>query len=134
MPETVEPALIDFGRGQYGTGVSSENHMAQDVYDFGALLLDIVFQWMLATERKELPKVLFEIMRKCLCETGHTMQEISEMLEIDLISREVEGSMVDYLLAQEELHLSKHTAFASERATPSGFLSSVRRSSEIWNW
>jgi len=92
---------------------------------------------MSVTEREKLPKVLFEIMRKCLCETDHTtMHEISEMLDEESIQvpNETERIMIDYVLAQEELHDNKHTAkFASARATPSGFLSSVRNPI-IWDW
>lgn len=92
--EETAAVLIDFGRGQVTERSSGDpeetapsepmdDAKAQDVYDYGALLMLLTRYWMEKTARTTIPPLLVNILTKCTRDEGRvSMRQVVDMWEL----------------------------------------------------
>jgi len=139
-PEETSAVLIDFGRGQV-TGKASgdpeetgspepmDDVKAQDIYDYGALLMDLTRYWVEKTGRTTVPPVLVNIITKCTREDGRArMRVVTDMWELwaveKVVGKELPG-FLNFTEAWRELRRLPQTHYSMTRSVPSS--SKLRR-------
>jgi serine/threonine protein kinase len=117
-PETIDAALIDFGRARADSvGTTTGDLIAQDVYNYGALLRDQALDWMVNTGQEEIPITLVEAIKKCLCEEGYSMRELIRILEV--FGTQQPGEEMVPMTTALQAWQEHESRYASTRSRPS---------------
>ena len=126
--------LIDFGRGQSierasgdpedtATPEPMDDAKAQDIYDYGALLLDLTHYWVEKTGRTSVPPVLVNIIEKCTREEGQArMRQVVDMWELWAVEKVVEKELpqfLDFKDAWRELKRLPESHYSKTKSVPS---------------